>query len=478
MKNLWIAVVMLLFFTTCTQLEPELTGIGEVKFQSVLVDSFSGNLPNGKIAGPSTWKHIFKNPAVMEIKNKVTGQEYKFDYNPNQFGDGIKFPLPYGSYTYKTGVSGGAYEKYLPFKAEGEFNLGVANLEVKIQATTDYGLITVKNEYVKSLGIRNGSELCDFKLLPDESFYFIYAKKGQTAKLEIIESLTDKLIKRDIPIAAYNHYNFFLKKAELNGMVNFIELALTVFDYVEEGIEIGEGTGNSGLIFWNKLGSIEEVTNSEVGPDLFPGSAMEFQLGKYGKGIHIPQANGKRTVHSPYSPRNVIPLWSFAIEFWFKRTHDDEWDGHTFFHGAYENNGKGQVDLTGHSGYVGMWALYASVSDNEGNKVGTVTYNLQNQANWEAFYPKNEWVHLAISHDANWSLGQRIKIFRNGVELTGLKVTFETGVMSHVGQFGVGGIRLGNFIAWDKWGAGGVIDNIKIWDYPKTDFSDRNNEGN
>lgn len=231
------------------------------------------------------------------------------------------------------------------------------------------------------------------------------------------------------------------------------------------------------LILWNKLGSFEEVTNSEFGPDLFPGSGMLFQGGKYGNGLHVPQGNGSRSVHSPYSPRNIVPLGAFSIELWFKRTHDDEWDGHTFFHGAYENNGKGIVDLTGHSGYVGMWGLYASLSDNDGNKVGMYTYNLQTKANWEAFYPKNEWVHLAISHNANWPLGQRIKIFRNGVELTGLQVQFETGVMSHVGQYGVGGIRIGNFIAWDKWGAGGVIDNFKVWNYAKTDFSDRNTEG-
>jgi uncharacterized protein (TIGR02145 family) len=238
-RPIFISLLLLLIWS-CEQIEPDLTGIGEVKFQSVLVDSFSGNLPNGRIAGPSTWKHVFKNQAVMEIKNKVTGQEYKFDYNPNEFGEGIKFPLPYGSYTYKTKVSGGAFEKFLPFRAEGEFNLGVANLEVKIQATTDYGLITVKNEYVKSLAIRYGSETCEFKLLPDQSFYFIYAKKDQVAKMEIIESLTEKLIKRDISIVAYNHYNFFLIKAGLNGTVNFIELALGVFEYVEEGIEIGE----------------------------------------------------------------------------------------------------------------------------------------------------------------------------------------------------------------------------------------------
>lgn len=229
----------------------------------------------------------------------------------------------------------------------------------------------------------------------------------------------------------------------------------------------------NGLVLWNKLGSIDEVTNSAFGPNLFPGSGMEFQLGKYGKGIHIPQYAGKRAVHSPYSPRYVIPLWSFTVEFWFKRTHDDEWDGHTFIQGAYENNGKGIVDLTGHSGYVGLWTLYASILDNDGKWIGRYSYNLQNHQNWSDFYPKDEWIHLALVHDAKWPLGQRIKIFRNGFELKGLNVEFETGYMGHIGQYGVNGFRIGNFIAWDKWGAGGVIDNIKIWDYPKTDFSDR-----
>jgi hypothetical protein len=235
---------------------------------------------------------------------------------------------------------------------------------------------------------------------------------------------------------------------------------------------------DKGLLLWNKLGSLEEVTNSEVGANLFPGSGMVFKLGKYGNGLYIPQYKGVRSVHSPYSPREVIPLWSFSIEFWFKRTHDDEWDGHSFIQGAYENNGKGIVDLTGHSGYVGMWGIYTSILDNNGKFVGRYNFDLKNKANWEAFYPKNEWIHLAISHDANWPLGKRIKIFRNGVELTDLKVEFETGNMDHVGQFGVNGFRIGNFIAWDRWGAGGVLDNIKIWDYPKTDFADRFHESN
>ncbi|WP_157966006.1 HYR domain-containing protein [Cognataquiflexum aquatile] len=227
------------------------------------------------------------------------------------------------------------------------------------------------------------------------------------------------------------------------------------------------------LILWNKLGSQEEVTNSAYGPDLLPGSGMLFEEGEYGNGLYVPMVQGVRSVHSPYTPRNIVPLGSFSIEFWYKRTHDDEHDGHSFVSGGYEDNEKGTVDFTALSGYVGWWWLYGIVRGNDGQLVGRYKYDLITQENWEAFFPKNEWIHLAFSHDATWPVGNRIKIFRNGVELEGVDGEFDTGYMGHVGQYGDAGFRIGNFVAWDTWGAGGVMDNIKLWNYPKTDFSDR-----
>ena len=477
MKKSILVSLILLFAWSCEQIEPDLTGIGEVKFQSVLVDSFSGNLPNGRIAGPSTWKHVFKSNAVLVITNKSTGEVHNMDYNPNEFGEGFKVMLPYGSYTYFSEVGGGAFEKYLPFRIEGEFNLGVSQLDISLSATTKYGLITVKNEYVESLGIRNGTELCDFKLLADKSYYFLYAKKDQTAKLEIIESLSDNLIKRDVPISAYNHYNFYLKKAELNGTVNFIELSLGVFEYIEEGIEIGEAPDNQGLLLWNKLGSLAEVTNSEYGPNLIPAPALLFREGKFGNGLYVPQIDAIRSVHTPYSPRNVIPLDAFNIEFWYKRTHDDESEAQAFIDRAV-NDTKGTVQIGQSTGYVGRWWLNVGIRDNNGNWVGQYHYDLGSRENWEIFYPKNEWIHIGVSHDAGWPAGQRIKIFRNGVELSGLVVDLDMGNMGHLGQYGLNGFSIGSLTSWERWGMGGIMDNIKVWNYAKTDFSDRINEGN
>jgi hypothetical protein len=465
MKKSLIIFLILLFAWSCEQIEPDLTGIGEVKFQSVLVDSFSGNLPNGRIAGPSTWKHVFKNTAVMEIKNKVTGQEYKFDYNPNEFGEGIKFPLPYGSYTYKTKVSGGAFEKFLPFRAEGEFNLGVASLKVSIQATTDYGLITVKNEYVKSIAIRYGSETCEFKLLPDQSFYFIYAKKDQIAKMEIIESLTDKLIKRDVPVAAYNHYNFFLKLAPINGTVNFIELALGVFEYVEEGIEIDT---ERNLVMWNKLGSLFEVENSEVGPNGVPIGEIDFGAAKFDNGVVPKQGDASSGVNFP---NNIFNPESGTVEFWFNPYFFPE----PYSYGLYAfvlNRNEGDLPLVMN---VYWWGEYTSLNfDLFFDYADALPIEDQSRISYNSFSPNlNEPVHVAVVWDRNGieDSEQTQRIYVNG-EL----VSF--GTKSNWGTNNYGITRMATGIDSNYEESRYAMDNIKVYNYAKTDFSDRVNEGN
>lgn len=459
MKKLPFVSLILLFAWSCQQIEPDLTGIGEVKFQSVLVDSFSGNLPNGRIAGPSTWKHVFKNTAVMEIKNKVTGQEYKFDYNPNQFGERIKFPLPYGSYTYKTRVSGGAFEKFLPFKAEGEFNLGVANLEVKIQATTDYGLITVKNEYVKSLAIRYGSETCEFKLLPDQSFYFIYAKKDQVAKMEIIESLTEKLIKRDISIVAYNHYNFFLKLAPINGTVNFIELALGVFEYVEEGIEIDP---ERKLVLWNKLGSINEIGKSEIGPNGKAVGPIDFGLVKFGNGVIPKDGNFESGVDFPSS---IFNPESGTIEFWMKPFFAPK----AFDYGVYGFINNAYINSSWRQPIAWFWHNPNSIQVDFrfGRETGVAL-------SFDDFNPElNNPVHMALVWDRNGVEGtdETIRIYVDGIKRA-------SSTSKNWGTDNSGESRIASGIDRNFSQNRFALDNIKVYKYPKTDFSDRENEGN
>lgn len=466
MKKSILVSLILLFAWSCEQIEPEFSGIGEVTFKSVAIESFSGNTPNARIAGPSSWKHVFKNHAVLELKNKVTGEEYKFDYDPNLFGEGFKISLPYGSYSYKTKVSGGAFEKYLPFRAEGEFNLGVASLEVSIKAVTDYGLITVKNEYVKSLGIRHGSELCEFRLLPDKSFFFLYAKKDQVAKLEIIESLTEKLLRKDVQIDAYNHYNFLLKPLPMNGEVNFIELALGVFEYVEQEIGIGDG-----LVFWNKLGSVEEVTNSEVGPNLVLfdegdgfniAANREFVEGKIGNGITIAPGDDYystarihnlvlNNLNSVLNPdRGTISVWFFQKETPFGYDHNP----YRIFDGPY-----------GFEAGIGL----SSFDDSNEGKTNVLLFELGKEDSYVSIkyddFNKfnNQWVHIAAVWDRDGIAGsnETMQLLINGEKVVS---TTENNWSSQFGDradiAGANDIPDGKFI----------LDEIKIFNFAKTNF--------
>jgi hypothetical protein len=352
-------------------------------------------------------------------------------------------------------------------------------LHIKENTPQDFGYATFALNEVETFVFKIGT--------------FLFNEQSKTleltpAKITIMDkdkkfSYTKELIAGSNQIALPERYSSYVLKVEKTGYVPFeqtyTKAELKAFDQNNRQIIVilkKQTDQDTKLIFWNKLGSFEEVTNSEIGPNLFPGSGMIFKLGKYGNGVYIPQYYGIRSVHSPYSPRYVIPLWSFSIEFWYKRTISD-WEGYSFISGAYEDNGKGIVDFTGHKNYVGMWNLLLTVSNNSGNWISRHTIDLQNEQKFSEFFPKNEWVHIAISHDAAWPVGKRMKLFRNGVELAGFTMDFDEGNMSHVGEYGVGGFRIGNFVAWDTWGASGIIDNLKIYNYPKTDFSDRDKEG-
>ncbi|MEX2594051.1 MAG: FISUMP domain-containing protein [Anditalea sp.] len=239
MKSLTSCLILSFFLLGCSQMEQEdLSRSGEVRFKAVSLSSFSGNMPHGRTDAASSWKHIFKDKAKLEVTNKNTGQTYVLDYNPNEFGEGIALSLPYGSYTYFSEVEGGKFRRYLPFRIEGEFILNAESLDLTLNATTDYGLITVKNEYISSLVISHGNDSYSMGLLEDVSHYFIYVRNGLTANLEIVETVENKLIERQVAVQPYSHYHFFLQITQTTGDANFIELALGEFELTEKGLEI------------------------------------------------------------------------------------------------------------------------------------------------------------------------------------------------------------------------------------------------
>jgi surface protein len=211
-----------------------------VVFKGFGLDLFQTGGANDRVLAESTWKHVYKNSAKIEIENKVNGQKYSLDYNPNNFTQAYKITLPFGNYVFSSVVEGGEFEPFLPFEASGEFTLSSESMDIILQASTDYGLVTVKNQYVSSSVVSTGGKTpVNLALLEDESFRFIYAKGGTPAKLEITESYSGATIERNLNIVKYRHYNFLLELSE--GNVNFIDLVMGAFEYEEEVIQLVSG---------------------------------------------------------------------------------------------------------------------------------------------------------------------------------------------------------------------------------------------
>jgi surface protein len=227
-----LSALILLVFNACQDFEvPEYQG--EVKFSLDNVKFINTAAPNARIETNSLWKHIYKANAVLNIKHTASGKEYTLDYNPNTFGTFSK-TLPYGAYTFESTVAGGVFEEYLPYTTSGQFTLESENLEISLTATTDYGLVTVKNQTVSIAKVTAGTTSKNLKLLDDKTYYYIYAKAQTSTALAITETVFGTTINRTIPMLAYKHFNYIIDLKQ--GNLNLIDLVLNPFGYEEEVI--------------------------------------------------------------------------------------------------------------------------------------------------------------------------------------------------------------------------------------------------
>ncbi|MCH6202129.1 DUF285 domain-containing protein [Aquiflexum sp. LQ15W] len=256
---LLISILFASVFTSCKDIESPAENMGEVKFTLSVPDFQNTGRPNARVQAPpanSDWNHIYADNAVLNITNKVNGQKYTLQYNPNDFSAPFSITLPFGSYTFESNVSGGVFESFLPYSLEGEFRLNSQSMDITLEATTDYGLVTVKNEFVTEANISaTGVDSEPLNLLDDDTFRYVYVQQGTLANLQVTESYEGTLIERSIAVSAYVHYNFVLKIGA--GNVNIIDLVMAPFELEEEEIIIGGAVIEDPVFFETDLGTIK-----------------------------------------------------------------------------------------------------------------------------------------------------------------------------------------------------------------------------
>jgi hypothetical protein len=254
-------------------------------------------------------------------------------------------------------------------------------------------------------------------------------------------------------------------------------------------------------VFWNRLGSVQEVSNSEIGPDIQLTSykysdwqEARFEPARFDNGLFVNHdiGEGWNNDGANFFAINTDGMgWSpdhGAIEFWFKFRYGADTRNHAYFfdtRNTFMNHYPDQNWTTGLNFAAGWngWD-YGSYGKRFFFGVSTPTQSVVAYTPDYSAYPGGSLafvdgtlMHFAFVWD-NAGIGgsaDTLRIYVNGSVVGTASQHWPANQPIDPYLFiGTGP----NCCAWDTAynAVKGVTDNLIIWNYAKTNFSDRNRE--
>jgi hypothetical protein len=259
------------------------------------------------------------------------------------------------------------------------------------------------------------------------------------------------------------------------------------------------GATPPGLLLWNKLGSADEVTHSEYGPDLVMFNCAEFSCGLdvpgtlgypagvFGGAAGItggPYFSGAR-VHTAVLRESVLNPEHGAVEAWYRQTSDPVpyvHNPHRIFGGPYSITGIDEVNLFSQdrldngdprlhfSLFFGvepppftpahLVAVHSVVDGIEGYRISSLN---------------GQWIHVAGVWDRSGIAGTQdtIRLYVNGQVVATSQDTSWGSATCDKRLAGVDRCYTDVAGCNDTCADTFAVDNLKLWDYAKTDYSDR-----
>ena len=239
---------------------------------------------------------------------------------------------------------------------------------------------------------------------------------------------------------------------------------------------------SDGLVLWNKLGSQTEIENSEVGPDGFIyGSGISFVPGYFGNGFTSgsrktgPNFGSWEAINPNYDQRGTV-------EFWWKapKDYDLPWLGDTtddvFVSGVW-----GSPFLTP------FQLLYRWRGEVWNGGFDIIILHTPESPGIQNFRPgkvipfrAGDWVHVAYVWDMNGlpedpDVWHGIYVNGQSYPLTNVRNP-SAGINFPIRKVAGAYFSMGYYDADFYNQLNGVLDNVKIYNYAKTDFSDRFDE--
>lgn len=239
-------------------------------------------------------------------------------------------------------------------------------------------------------------------------------------------------------------------------------------------------TSTKQCILWNKLGSAAEVANSEIGPNMTAVGSITYQSAKFSGGAYC-----ARTSIMSITSTGVGPLIegksAFTIEWWQKYV---------------------DISVTAGIPSVDMPHVFA-ISSSTSGATPTISLLHRNSANKTYFTVSpntsatyfqvnamtpdiaiGDLVHWAVLYDANGIDGgsDNVRVYYYN-QTSGQSATYlqnvATGTATALTGFNDRQFRFGRAVDVSNlasYNNSGVVDNVKIWNYAKTDFFDKNIE--
>lgn len=230
-------------------------------------------------------------------------------------------------------------------------------------------------------------------------------------------------------------------------------------------------------VFWNKLDSSSGSTvPSEIGPDLADaGSETAFVPGYFGNAVTLAgsYASGQRIHNLTLNGLDSLLTPNHgAVELWYYQTAAPVafvYNAYRLFDGAF-----------GFDPGIGITIYEDGDASNGG---GRILFNLGNGA--ELVYAKdasgnfgydisglsNQWLHIAATWDSEGINGSAdtMRVYLNNDVVATSQAALAVSAFGTSADIAGGndGSIAGKFL----------VDNLKLWDFAKTDFSDRFNEG-
>lgn len=256
-------------------------------------------------------------------------------------------------------------------------------------------------------------------------------------------------------------------------------------------------------IFWNRLGSVQEVLNSEIGPDIQLTSYQyadwqeaRFEPAQFDNGLFVNHdinhgwSNDGANFFAIDTTQMALTPERGTIEFWFKFRYGAETFNHAYFLLSGNQFVAHRTDCTYFTDTLISITWYGW---NYGSWGKRFSFGLGKDPDWsrEVHTPDfsagpggylafndGDLMHFAAVWDVNGIAGSSdtMRLYINGnVEASGTETWPVTSPFDRYLWVG----SAPNCNSWDHFynAVKGVTDNLMIWNYAKTDFSDRFEEG-